>query len=87
VAITAEDAKAIGINLATLEYTKEYSTANGVTRAAPIMLSSIKIGPAVMTEVKAHVNEGNLDVSLLGMSVISRFKSFKIDGDLLILEY
>lgn len=87
VAISAADAKAIGVNLATLEYSKEYSTANGITRAAPLMLDSIKIGPAVMTKVKAHINEGDLDVSLLGMSVISRFKSFKIDGDLLILEY
>lgn len=87
VAISAEDAKKIGIDPATLKYTKEYSTANGITRAAPIMLNSIKIGPAVITKVKAHINEGKLDVSLLGMSVISRFKSFRIDGNLLILEY
>ncbi|NRB11524.1 MAG: TIGR02281 family clan AA aspartic protease, partial [Rickettsiaceae bacterium] len=40
-----------------------------------------------LKNVGAHVNEGGLDTPLLGMSFISRFKSFTIDGDLLTLEY
>ena len=87
VAISARDAIALGINLSNLHYTKEYSTANGITLAAPIILDKVEIGPVEFNKVKAHINKGDLDVSLLGMSLISRFKSFTIDSDLLILEY
>ncbi|MFK8040411.1 MAG: TIGR02281 family clan AA aspartic protease [Rickettsiaceae bacterium] len=83
IALTKQDAIKLGINLKTLEYNKAHSTANGITYSAKVTLKSLRIENTVFSDIKAHVSQGNLDVSLLGMSVISRFKSFTIDQDLL----
>ena len=86
VALSDSDAKKL--NLGKLYYTKKYSTANGVSASAPVVLSSIKIGEKTFYKVNAGVSKlGSLDNSLLGMSVISRFKSFQIDRDILVLKY
>lgn len=87
IAISKADAIRLGINISNLKYTKSYSTANGIVLAAPITLPKLQIGPIIFYDVKAHVNEGKLDTSLLGMSIINKFKSFSIDNDILILEY
>lgn len=87
IAISKQDAIRIGIDMSGLRYSKKYSTANGVVFAAPITLSKLQIGSVIFYDVKAHVNDGDLDTSLLGMSIISKFKNFTIDNDLLILEY
>ena len=87
VALTIKDAKHLNIDISKLVFNKKYSTANGISFAAPVTLKKLQIGPITFKNVKAHVNEGGLDVSLLGMSVISKFNSFTIDGDFLILEY
>ena len=87
VAISRQDAIRLGIDMSHLQYTKQYSTANGIVSAAPITLSKLQIGSIIFYNIKAHVNNGSLDTSLLGMSIISKFKNFTIDGDLLILEY
>lgn len=89
VALTAEDARLLRYDLSRLKYSRHYSTANGTVTAAPITLQNLQIGPKIFYDVPAHIASGNneLDISLLGMSAISRFKSFKIDKDLLILSY
>ena len=73
--------------LSKLNYNKTYSTANGIITGASIRLDSMEIGAGIFKNVEAHLGSGNLDVSLLGMSVLERFKVFKIDRDMLILEY
>lgn len=88
VALTISDAKMLGFDLSKLNYTKTYSTANGMSRAAPVRLNSVEIGRgAFFRNVEAHIGTGGLDVSLLGMSLLERFKGFRIDRDMLILSY
>ncbi|WP_375359507.1 TIGR02281 family clan AA aspartic protease [Candidatus Tisiphia endosymbiont of Neophilaenus lineatus] len=88
VALTISDAKMLGFDLSKLNYTKTYSTANGTCRAAPVRLNSVEIGRGVFfRNVEAHIGTGGLDVSLLGMSLLERFKGFRIDRDMLILSY
>ncbi|WP_341748066.1 TIGR02281 family clan AA aspartic protease [Candidatus Tisiphia endosymbiont of Dascillus cervinus] len=88
VALTISDAKMLGFDLSKLNYTKTYSTANGTSRAAPVRLNSVEIGRgAFFRNVEAHIGTGGLDVSLLGMSLLERFKGFRIDRDMLILSY
>jgi aspartyl protease family protein len=84
IALTKKDAQTLNLNLARLAYNRKYSTANGIVKVAPVILQNFKIGPMNFNNVAAHISNGDLDVSLLGMSIISRFKSFKIDRDLLI---
>lgn len=87
VALTTQDAKKLNIDLSKLKYTKTYSTANGLSNAASLKLDNIKIGDAVFHTIDAHVGTGGLDISLMGMSVLERFKGFRIDRDMLILSY
>lgn len=87
VALTTRDAEKLNIDLSKLKYSKTYSTANGLSNAASLQLSSIKIGDAIFPNVEAHVGTGGLDISLMGMSVLERFKGFRIDRDMLILSY
>jgi aspartyl protease family protein len=85
VALTQADAKKLKFDLSERNYTKTYNTANGKSIAAPILLKRLEIGSSLFENIEGHVGMGELDISLLGMSVIERFNSFKIDKDLLIL--
>lgn len=87
VALTTKDATILNFDLSKLNYSKTYSTANGESRAALVILDNVKIGDNIFKNVEAHVGTGGLDISLLGMSVLERFKIFKIDRDMLILSY
>ncbi len=86
IALSQRDARRLGIDPKDLGYTAIFSTANGKTRAAPIKLDSIQIGPLSADNVSAWVNEGDLDQSLLGMSYLSTLGRIEIRGDTLILE-
>lgn len=86
-ALTIQDAKKLNLNLAALKFTKTYSTANGLSKAAYVELDNLQLGESNFRKVGAHVGTGGLDISLLGMSVLDRFKSFRIERDTLILSY
>ena len=80
------DAKKIGIKESELRFVGEASTANGVVRTAPVRLDRFEIGPIRDDGVRAWVNEGELDQSLLGMSYLQRFETVSFSGGKLILE-
>jgi len=86
IALSQRDARRLGIDPKELGYTGIFSTANGTTRAAPVKLDSIQIGPLSANDVSAWVNEGDLDQSLLGMSYLSKLGRIEIRGGTLILE-
>ena len=79
--LTRADAEAAGIDFADLEFYGRARTANGEVRTAPVKLERIEIGPWTYRNVRASVNEGELDTSLLGQSFLSRFEKIEIsDG-------
>jgi len=86
VALTKADAQKLKFDLSKLQFTKTYATANGSSAAAPVKLNTIIIG-GIFKNVEAHIGRGDLDISLLGMSMLERFKGFRIDRDMLILSY
>ena len=86
IALSRRDADRLGFDPKALRYSDIVSTANGMTRAAPVMLDSIQIGPLSAESVHAWVNQGDLDQSLLGMSYLSTLGRIEIKGDTLILE-
>jgi aspartyl protease family protein len=80
------DAELLGINTSTLAYTVPVQTANGSAFAAPVKLKSVVVGPVGLGNVDALVAKpGTLDQSLLGMSFLSRLKSYEFSGDFLTL--
>ena len=82
-----EDAMRLGYDLGTLAFTGTARTANGTTRTAQVRLASVRLGEATQANVRALVNEGDLHVSLLGMTYLSRFSRLEIAGDRLRIEY
>ncbi len=87
VALTYEDAEAIGIHLNDADFTHVSRTANGNARIAPVTLASIRIGDIEVKDVKAFVAEpGKLFATLLGMTFLSRLERVDIRGSELVLQ-
>ncbi len=86
VVLTRDDAKAAGLPLEVLVYSANIDTANGRTRAAPVVLDRIAIGGLVERSIEALVAQpGQLKTSLLGMSFLNRLQSWEVRGDRLLL--
>ncbi|MEI2387180.1 TIGR02281 family clan AA aspartic protease [Breoghania sp. JC706] len=86
VTLTAEDARAAGIDLDRLMFGAQVSTANGRAQVAPVRLSRVEIAGATLTNLRAFVaREGALDTSLFGMNALDRFKSWRVEGGRMIL--
>jgi aspartyl protease family protein len=83
VILSRADAARLGFDPAKLRYTQRFGTANGEILAAPVTLPSVAIGPARFDDVRAYVSDGNFAGSLLGMSLLGRFRSYEVkDGTL-----
>jgi aspartyl protease family protein len=85
IVLTQSDARAAGLDPDTLTYLGTASTANGEVRTAPIRLDSLSIGPISDTGLRAVVNRGEMEQSLLGMSYLQRFSSVEFSGGFLVL--
>ena len=73
VALSYEDAASLGIYPGPGDYKYETRTANGTAHDAAVTLREVRLGDIVVENVQAVVGErGMLDVSLLGMSFLSR---------------
>ena len=62
-------------------------TANGRIQNAQITIHKLIIGPYAVTDIPAVVNGGEIDVSLLGMNWLSRFRSIEIQNGVMTLHY
>lgn len=86
VALTYEDARRAGLSPGSLDFNARVSTANGIAKIAPVVLSRVRVGSITLRNVRAAVAEkGALDVNLLGMSFLGRLESFNLRGDELVL--
>lgn len=86
VAMDAETARSVGVDLSRLSFSNEVMTANGIAKAAPIRLQSVTIGGITRTNVAAAVTEGQgLDTVLLGMSFLGTLTSYDFRGDRLVM--
>jgi aspartyl protease family protein len=87
VALSYEDAKDIGLHPGGLDYNVSVSTANGVVRAAGVNLDKVEIDGVRVSDVQGLVlPEGAMRGSLLGMSFLSKLKSFKVEDGVLYLK-
>ena len=85
VMLSPADARRLGYEPATLDYTRLYQTANGTVRGAPVTIPEIAIGPIRLTNVAASVNEHETEGSLLGMSFLGRLSGYQVSGNTLTL--
>ena len=87
VTLSRDDALRVGINPRALDYRYRSNTANGVVGAAPVKLRDVRIGDLRVADVGAAVLEGNLHISLLGMSFLSRLNGYEVRNGKLILRW
>ena len=86
VVLKPDDARAAGIDVTKLSYNVPVSTANGTTMAASVRIREIRVGTIVLRNVEALVAKpGTLKESLLGMSFLSRLRSYEFEKDKLTL--
>lgn len=85
VVLTKDDATRVGLDLADLRYLGTANTANGTVRTAAVRLDSVTVGGIADANVRAVVNDGQMDQSLLGMTYLNYFDSITIqDGELIL---
>jgi aspartyl protease family protein len=84
--LTVADATRSGIDTDALAFNRPVQTANGTAYYARATLGSLEIGPWRLSDVPVGVmRDEALGVSLLGMSTIDRFASWRIEGDRMVL--
>ena len=86
IVLSRKDARSVGIDVGNLAFTLTARTANGVVRNAAVQLDKIKLGRFVDRDVRAMVNGGELDTSLLGMDYLRRFRSIRAEDGRLYLK-
>lgn len=84
--LTIQDAEAAGIDIASLRFSEQAMTANGLVATAPVRIESVRLGDIEQRDVRASINGGEMSGSLLGMSYLERFGRIEIAGGRLILE-
>lgn len=83
--LTLEDAEKVGLDPGSLVFLGEAQTANGVVRTAMATLEEVALGFYLDRDFRAYVNGGELDVSLLGMDYLDKFR-IELAGDRMVLE-
>jgi aspartyl protease family protein len=84
VVLSLDDAARLGFAPETLAFIGEARTANGTVRTAQVSLDAVTLGPHRDARVGAVVNEGDLDISLLGMSYLGRYRIEIADGEMIL---
>ncbi len=87
VALSPADARSAGLQVFDSDYTLRSSTANGITRVAPVTLRQVELDQLQLFDVRAVVLEKPMPVSLLGMSFLSRLQGYETRNDELVLRW
>lgn len=86
VVLSLGDARQAGIDVSKLSFHQEVMTANGISRVAETKVD-IKIGEFEVNDFTVLINSNDSTESLLGMSLINRFKSISVQSDSMSLAY
>ena len=81
ITISLKEAKRIGINLKSINFNKEYQTANGKTWGGNVILEKLEVGGVVFNNISASVNSSEMGTSLLGMSFLRQFRKYEFYRD------
>jgi clan AA aspartic protease (TIGR02281 family) len=84
--LTPSDARAAGIDPSALVYDKSMRTANGTIPAATAVLREVRVGGLSIGDVRAAIIP-KAPQSVLGISFLSRLKSFEMRQDRLTLSW
>lgn len=85
VALTAEDADALGIAWNPEAVRPVARGANGVVRGVPVTIERMQLGQIEVSGVEAVVVPEGLGISLLGQSFLSRINKVEMDHEQMVL--
>ena len=85
VVLSQEDARRVGLDPDNLRYLGRAFTANGEVETADVWLDTVTLGPFVDEGLRAVVNKGAMEGSLLGMTYLGGFETIQIRNDELVL--
>jgi aspartyl protease family protein len=86
VALTFEDARAVGLYVRDSDFTHRVNTANGLARIAPVTIDRLSVGDIIVRDVSGAVMErGKLGTTLLGMSFLNRLQRVDMRNGMLVL--
>lgn len=85
VALSASDARRLGLSVGPHDYTGTAQTAAGPAAFAPIRLDSMRAGPLGATDVEAVVLSVETGMPLLGQSFLRRLGEVSVRGDVMTL--
>ncbi len=86
VVLNSDDARQVGIQTDSLNYTIPVETADGRSFAARVTLDRVSLGELTVEKVEALVTKpGAIKKSLLGMSFLIRLRSYEFSGDHLLM--
>ncbi|MEM1377686.1 MAG: TIGR02281 family clan AA aspartic protease [Pseudomonadota bacterium] len=86
VVLTYENARDAGFDVSSLAFVVPVYTANGTTRAAPIVIDELAIGDISRRNVRAMVaQQDDLFQNLLGMTFLDRLAGYDVRGSRMIL--
>lgn len=85
-ALSAAQAANSGLEAADLAFPVIVSTANGQVQMRRARIARFRVGPIVRTDFPILVSDQLGDTNLLGMNFLSSLRSWRIEGDVMILE-
>ncbi|SDN28966.1 aspartyl protease family protein [Lutimaribacter pacificus] len=85
IVLSREAAQDAGIDMDELIFSGRAYSANGPVATAPVRLDSLAIGAIEDEGLRAYVNDGQMDISLLGMSYLHRYSRIEITDGALVL--
>jgi aspartyl protease family protein len=86
VSLTPQDAIRAGV-AGSLNYSITVSTANGLSKAAPVTLRDIRIGTLQVDDINAEVMQAQGGISLLGQTFLNRLQSYRMKDGVLTLSW
>ena len=84
IVLSTKDALSLGIDPAALVFMGEAMTANGPVRTARVTLPELAVGPFTDTNVVAWVTDGEMDISLMGMDYLGRYRMEFAEGEMVL---
>ncbi|MBK6707640.1 MAG: TIGR02281 family clan AA aspartic protease [Sphingomonadales bacterium] len=80
VALTGNDARALGLSWSNGDLQHVGRGVNGDVFGKPVMLENVAIGDVELGSVRAVIIPNGLDISLLGQSFLERIDNVRIEG-------
>ena len=84
-ALTGEDAEAMGLFWDESDLTHIGEGASGAVRGVPVVLDRVELGGHVAENVEAAIIPDGLGVSLLGQSFLQKVGKVQIEGERMVL--